>query len=98
MLAGVAGWAQFLALMDMPTAAMTLYLAAVSAAAFGLWNRLAQLFRVNLLAGYRFLIPLSGALMSAFLVPGETIGVGAMVGGAMILTSLFFLNHIPQRA
>ena len=94
--AGAAGWSRFIALLDVPTALMTVYLGAVSATAFCLWNQLAQLFPVNLLAGYRFLIPLSGALMSASLVPGESIGVGALIGGCMILTSLIFLNRIGK--
>ncbi|MGK0188964.1 MAG: drug/metabolite transporter (DMT)-like permease [Verrucomicrobiales bacterium] len=97
MIAGGAGWSGFLALLDFPTAVMTVYLAAVSATAFCIWNRLAQLFPVNLLAGYRFLIPLSGALMSALLVPGESIGAGAMVGGALIIASLVLLNRTPQK-
>lgn len=93
MIVGAAGWSGFLALLDIRTALMTVYLAAVSATAFCLWNQLAQLFPVNLLAGYRFLIPLAGAVMSALLVPGESIGIGALTGGAMILTALILLNH-----
>ena len=96
MVTGAAGWSGFLALLDVPTALMTIYLAAVSATAFCLWNRLAQLFPVNLLAGYRFLVPLAGAFMSALLIPGESIGLGALMGGAMILTALVLLNRIPQ--
>ena len=91
---GAAGWPRFVTLLDTPAALMTVYLGAVSAIAFCLWNQLAQLFPVNLLAGYRFLIPLSGALMSALLVPGETIGIGALIGGCMILIALIFMNRI----
>ncbi len=96
MSAGAAGWPEFVSLLDTSTVLMTVYLGAVSATAFCLWNQLAQLFPVNLLAGYRFLIPLSGALMSALLVPGETIGIGALIGGCMIFTSLIFMNRISH--
>ena len=91
--AGAPGMSRFIDLLDVPTGLMTLYLAFVSAAAFGLWNQLARIFSVNLLAGYRFLIPLSGALLSALLIPGETIGLGVAIGGCMVISALAWLNR-----
>ena len=95
-LVGTGGIRQFVEVIDVSTGVMTLYLAFVSATAFGLWNRLAQLFPVNLLAGYRFLIPLSGVILSALLIPGETIGLGAAIGGGMVLSALVWLNRVPN--
>lgn len=92
--AGAPGWSGFVKLVDVPVALMTLYLAAVSATAFCLWNRLAQLFPVNLLAGYRFLIPFSGVLLSALLIPGESIGPGTCIGGILIIGAILLLNRL----
>ena len=94
MLAGSTAWPEFVVLLDAPVALMTVYLAAVSATAFCLWNRLAQIFPVNLLAGYRFLVPLSGVLMSALLIPGESIGLGTVAGGCLIIGALILLNRL----
>lgn len=96
MVVGSVGWPGFIALLDFKVAMMTVYLAAVSAAAFCLWNRLAQLFPVNLLAGYRFLIPLAGVVLSSILIPGESIGIGAVVGGSIIIVALILLNRIQH--
>ena len=92
--AGTPGIGHFFALLDWKVGAMTVYLAMVSAAAFCLWNRLAQLFPVNLLAAYRFLIPLSGVVLSALLIPGESIGPGTLCGGALVIGALIALNRL----
>ena len=97
MLVGSVGWPGFISLVDPPVAMMTVYLAAVSATAFCLWNRLAQLFPVNLLAGYRFLIPLSGVLLSSLLIPGESVGVGTFIGGTLIVVALIGLNRVHHQ-
>ena len=48
---------------------LTLWLAFVSAAAFSLWNHLSTLHPVNLLASYRFLIPVAGIVESLLFHP-----------------------------
>ena len=50
---------------------LTLWLAFVSAAAFSLWNHLSTQHPVNLLASYRFLIPVCGIIESLLFIPGE---------------------------
>ncbi len=77
---------------------LTLYLAFVSAAAFALWNWLARQFSANLLAGYRFLIPLSGMALSTLLIPGEKPGLGIFIGGGLIIGALIFTNRMERRA
>ncbi len=83
-------------LFDTRVLGMTVYLAFVSAAAFVLWNRLAREFSVNLLANYRFLIPLAGTILSTLFIPGEQPGAGIYVGGLLIVGSLIFVNRIPH--
>ncbi|CAN5417536.1 DMT family transporter [soil metagenome] len=96
-LCGIPGWGAFAGLVDVRVAVATLYLAAVSATAFGLWNRLAGEFSPNELAGYRFLIPLCGTVLSASLVPGETIGAGAAVGGLLVVGALAVQGVLTKR-
>ena len=74
----------------------TLALALISAVSFSIWNRLAHTHSVNLLASYRFLIPLSGAIQSSLIVTGEAPGPGIFIGGGLILGALYFLNR-PKR-
>jgi len=95
-LAGVAAWPELLTLFPPKIIGLTLYLALVSAAGFSIWNHLTQLFPVNLLAGYRFLIPVCAVLLSSLLVPGESPGLGIIIGGAMVLTAIIGLQrHRP---
>ena len=74
-----------------------LYLAGVSGGAFGIWNWLVQQYSVNVLAGYRFLIPLSGVTQSAVFIQGESLGLGILLGGAMIVGSLVYLHRAENR-
>ncbi len=95
-LCGMPGWGDFLALVEPRVAVATVYLAGVSATAFGLWNRLAGEFSPNVLAGYRFLIPLCGTVLSASLVPGESVGWGAAVGGALVIGALAVQGRLTK--
>lgn len=95
-LLGMPGWTSFVGLLEPRIAGMTLYLAFVSATAFALWNHLVQCHPANVLAGYRFLIPLAGVVESALLIPGESLGWGALAGGAAIITALAVVNRPTQ--
>lgn len=79
---------------DYRVAGTTLYLALVSATSFTLWNRLTRLYPVNILAGYRFLIPLSGVLQSAFFISAETPGVGIYLGGSIVILGIYLLSRL----
>ncbi len=95
---GARAFPAFWELADAKLLGTTVYLAAVSAGAFGIWNWLVQHHSVNVLASYRFLIPLSGVTQSAFFVGGETLGLGIVVGGALILGSLIYLHQAENRS
>ncbi len=75
---------------------LTLYLAMVSAVAFSLWYLLATLYDLALLSGYRYLIPIFGAVESALLIPGESIGAPIAVGGALTLFSVWLLERLRR--
>lgn len=79
---------------DPRIAGATFYLACVSAAAFTLWNALSRQFPVNILAGYRFLIPLCGVVQSSLFVRAESPGAGIYVGGGIVLLGIFLLSRL----
>jgi len=95
---GATAWPEMGRLLSLDMLGLTLYLAFVSAAAFALWNWLARQFSANLLAGYRFLIPLSGMALSALLIPEEKPGPGIYIGGALIIGALIFTNRMERRS
>lgn len=83
----------FFAQMTPRVALYTAALAFISAVAFSIWNRLAHTHPVNVLAGYRFIIPLSGAVQSTLLVAGEFPGPGLLAGGCLIIGALYWLSR-----
>lgn len=94
---GSSAWSEIDGLLSPQVAGMTIYLAFVSAAAFVLWNRLAREFPVNILAGYRFLIPLAGIILSSWLIPNEKPGLGIYIGAVLILGSLVYVNYLDRK-
>lgn len=93
MLSGFSAWSGMPALFTPKVLLLTSYLAFVSAFGFGLWNHLTSLFPVNLLAGYRFLVPVCAVIESSLLVSGETPGLGIWLGGALVVISLIGLHR-----
>jgi drug/metabolite transporter (DMT)-like permease len=75
---------------------LTLWLAFVSAAAFTLWNHLSTLHPVNLLASYRFLIPVCGIVESLLFIPGEKATPGLFIGGILVVGSLIAAQKLAQ--
>ena len=73
---------------------LTLHLIFISAIAFSLWYLLVNLYDVPTLSGYRFLIPVCGALESAAFVPGESLTPEMAVGGVMVLLSVRLLEKL----
>ena len=97
LLLGVGGWSGFWRDLGENAVWVVVYLAFLSATAFTLWNRLIEQYSVNVLSAYRFLIPLCGVLESAMLVEGETIGIGIVLGGLLILGSLYAMSRLESR-
>lgn len=92
-LCGIRALPQFWAELDAAMLISTCYLAGVSAGAFGIWNWLIREHSVNVLAGYRFLIPLSAVTQSTLFIEGESPGVGIFLGGGLILGALYYLQR-----
>ncbi len=96
-LTGITAWPEIISLFPPKVIWLTAYLSIVSAAAFGLWNHLTQLFPVNLLAGYRFLIPVCAVTESALLVAEESPGWGIGVGGLLVISAVIGLQRLHKR-
>ena len=94
---GIAAWPDIVSLFPPKVILLTAYLSFVSAAAFGLWNYLTQLFPVNLLAGYRFLIPVCAVTESSLLVAGESPGWGIGVGGVIVISAVIGLQQLQRK-
>lgn len=80
------------------TLGVTVYLAILSATAFTIWNRLIERYSVNVLSAFRFMIPLCGVIESSVFLESESIGIGIVVGGAILLGSLFAMSRIESKA
>ena len=95
--AGFAAWSTFADLFTPTVILWTVYLAFVSAIAFDIWNYLTTIFPVNLLAGYRFLIPICAVVESALFVKGESLGIGILLGGVLVITSIIGLQRTQKK-
>jgi drug/metabolite transporter (DMT)-like permease len=76
---------------------LTLWLAFVSAMGFALWNHLSTIYPVSLLASYRFLIPLCGVIESLIILKSESPGIGLLIGGPMILVSIYITQKFQKK-
>lgn len=76
-----------------------LYLAFVSATAFSLWNSLVENYSANVLAGYRFLIPLAGMILSSFFIKNESHNPRIWIGGLIVILCIYLLSKLePETA
>ena len=94
---GAYAWAEFADDYTWGTFGVTVYLSLLSATAFTVWNRLIERYSVNVLSAYRFMIPLCGVVESAVFLKSETIGIGILVGGTILLISLFAMSRLEEK-
>ena len=90
---GIPAWPDYAELFTPTVMLLTAYLTFVSAVSFSIWNYLTTLFPVNLLAGYRFLIPICAVIESSLFVADESPGVGIFVGGFLVIISVVGLQR-----
>jgi len=76
--------------LDLPLAfyGQLLWLALISATAFAIWFHLLGKTKVSKLNLWKFIIPLSGAVLSWIFIPSESPTLPALVGMALIITGL----------
>jgi len=96
-LAGLPAFHMLPEIFDFKVICLTVWLAFVSAMGFALWNHLSTIYPVSLLASYRFLIPLCGVIESLLILKTETPGWGLLIGGPIILISIFAAQRLQRR-
>ncbi|HHU93131.1 MAG TPA: DMT family transporter [Halanaerobiaceae bacterium] len=77
---------------------LIIYLAFVSAAAFGIWFNLIKYNRLGYISIYRFSIPVSGALLSALMLAEETLSFRAIIALIMVSFGIIMINRREKRA
>lgn len=71
---------------------LLVYLAAVSGVNFTLWFTLLAHHNASLIEQYKFLVPVSGALMSVLLL-GEHIGIEVLFAAVLVSTGVLLVNR-----
>jgi len=77
-------------------AALTLYLAVVTAVAFTLYYLVVKFHDLSRVAAYRFMIPVSGVALSALLIPGEVLGWPLVPAAGLVAVGIWAVNR-PRR-
>lgn len=81
---------------DFKSGILLIYLAFISAAAFGLWYSLIKFNKVGYITIYKFIVPVSGVFLSAIFIIGESINLNAIV--ALILVSIgIIIINMPEK-
>jgi len=75
-----------------------LWLSIISATAFGIWFHLLSKTKVSKLNLWKFIIPLSGAILSWIFIPSESPTLPSIIGMALIITGLVTGQRINKRA
>lgn len=93
---GWPAWTEAGVLFDGYVLKLTAWLAFVSAAAFSLWNHLSGLYPVQLLATFRFLIPVAGVVESLILLEGERLSWGMLIGGTLVIVAMILAPRVQM--
>jgi len=75
----------------------TLYLSIVSAIAFSIWNELSTRYPVALLATYRFLIPISGVLLSITFIPEDSFNLMILIGTSIVAIAMVLATKLSPK-
>lgn len=73
--------------------ALQLYSAFLSAAAFSIWYTLLRHNKAGEITLYRFIIPISGSLLSALLLPGEEFTTSVLLALILVASGLIVVNY-----
>jgi len=72
---------------------LLVYSAFLSAAAFSLWYAILKYNKAGEISVYKFMTPVSGAILSALLIPGERLTVNMFMALALVALGLIIVNH-----
>jgi drug/metabolite transporter (DMT)-like permease len=75
-----------------------IYSALLSAVAFALWYSLLKYNPAGELSMYKFIVPVSGAVMSAMTIPGEKLNLSIMVAIVLVAIGIIVVNYHRKKA
>ena len=76
---------------------LIIYLSGVTAVAFTFWFSLLRYHNSSKLAQYMFATPLFGTLMSVIIIPGEYLGIEAVIAVVFVMIGIIIVNR-PEKA
>jgi len=71
---------------------LLLYLALLSAVAFGLWYYILQFRKVGEISLFKFIIPITGSILTALFVPNESLLFIHIIGLAFVCVGIIIVN------
>lgn len=74
---------------------LLLYSAFLSAAAFSLWYSLLKYNKAGEISLYKFMIPVSGSILSAIFIPGESLSVNILFALILVVLGIVAINYTP---
>ena len=77
---------------------LLIYSAFLSAIAFALWYSILKYNKAGEISIYKFITPVSGALLSAMLIPGERLNKYIIAALALVAVGIVAINYnVPER-
>ncbi len=73
--------------------ALLLYAALLSAVAFALWYSILKYNKAGEISIYKFLTPVSGAVLSAMFIPGESFNPYIIIALTLVAAGIFVVNY-----
>lgn len=77
---------------------LLVYSSFLSAIAFSLWYSLLKYNKAGEITIYRFVIPLSGAILSAMFIPGEKFNIYIILALILVVLGIMAINYTPYRS
>lgn len=91
--AGLPGLKPHVLVFSNKAALLLIYSAFLSAAAFSLWYAILKYNKAGEISVYKFMTPVSGAILSALLIPGEHLTVNMFMSLALVALGLVIVNY-----
>lgn len=72
---------------------LLIYSSLLSAMAFSLWYTVLKYHKAGEVTVYRFMIPLSGTMLSAIFIPGETLNTSTLIALGLVTLGIVAVNY-----
>ncbi len=72
---------------------LLVYLAVLSATAFSLWNSLLKYHKAGEISLFKFIVPVSGAILSVTFIPGETFSIRFLIALVLVAAGIVVVYY-----